>query len=246
MWVFRKDIFRTIAIKDSEFNLIHNVVDGWQNTDFPDHLLFEANGVSYIAADVNNSKLGFNNTVLAKIPNKEFFQLRFNGSQWIRYTHNKNETWKKSEGITRDGNWFADLSDDKLKPFDIESGSELITREKVFERQGSELYKSNTLLGNYIWQGLGLRDDIFVGKRKYKHILEDDDFFAVESVELILISGGWSYDFNGLEYTFDSSDLPLGNFTMTSGDESINMIFIEIITVIKNVMHYDGGAQIVD
>lgn len=247
MWIFRKDILKTIAIKDAAFDLIHTVIDGWLNIDYPNHLLFEANGVSYIATDINNDKLGFDDTVtVQRSPDKEFFQLRFNGSQWIFYNVNKANTWKKHATTTRQGNWFADLSEDKIKPYLIESGSEPITFEREFKRLGSELFKSDSLLGVYTWQGFGSKDDIIVGKRKYKHVFESDDFFATETIELTQVSGDWVYNFKGVEYIFESSELPLSNFIMTSDEGDINMIFIELVTIIKDVMHYDGGAQIVD
>lgn len=247
MWIFRKDILKTIAIKDEEFDLIHTVIDGWLNIDYPNHLLFEANDVSYIATGINNIELGFDDTVIVqRSPDKEFFQLRFNGSQWIFYNVHKANTWKKHLTTTRQGNWFADLSDNKIKPYLIESGSEPITLEREFKRLGSELYKSDSLLGTYTWQGTGSQDDIVVGKRKYKHVFESDDFFATETIELTQVSGDWVYTFKGVEYIFESSELPLSNFIMTSDEGDINMIFIELVTIIKDVMHYDGGAQIVD
>lgn len=247
-WVFLKDVRKTFAIKDEDFDLIHTAVDGWANIDYPNHLLFEHNGAYYIADDVNNDYLGFNDVVLSRqltIPSL-VVKLIFDNSQWVRYSQHKDKQWFKKGNVQTLGNYYADLSTNTFKPYNIKGGSDPITTQIDFERLGAEVYKSFSLLGTYVWQGSGSRDDIIVGKRKYKHIVESVDIFATESVEIIETGiDSWSYTYNSVVYTY-SGELPLGNFIMASAEGDLNMIYQELVTVTKNILHFDGGAQIVD
>lgn len=246
MWIFQKDILKTFAVKDEEFDLIHKAIDGWISYDYPQHLLFEANGSFYIANNVNSGYLGFNNVICV---NSAYgtYPLSYNGSQWIWYTVQKDQQWFKKGIQTTVGNFYFDLSNNTFKPFNIKSGSDAIANPTaIYNRQGAELYKSNTLLGTYVWDGLGSRDDIVVGYRKYKHIFESTDYFATETLELLELSANnWQYIFQGVTYSY-SGELPLENFTMTSSEGDLNMIYQELVTITRDILHFDGGAQIVD
>jgi hypothetical protein len=242
MWIYREGIYKTFAVNDSEFDMIHAVVDGWVNYDYPNHLLFEHNGSFYIADDINDGHAGFELTVEAKRTNGVVFELFFNGSQWIYYFAHKDEQWKKINNAIQRGNYYADLNDSKLKPFNVNAGSDAIDETIDFIRLGSNLYKSQTLLGEYSFGGA----TIVVGKRKYHHVFEGTDVFLTETIELTELSTNlWSYTFNGVNYSY-SGTLPLSGFTMTSAGGELNMIFDELVTIQRNILHFDGGAQIVD
>lgn len=246
MWIFCKDILKTFAVKDNEFDLIHTVVDGWINYDYPNHLLFEHNGKFYIANEINSYNIGFSNVVYIEFSRKQIPLYLIDGS-WLYLLNHKNQQWCKISNAKVGGNYYADLPSNKLLPYNVNSISEPITDEIAFNRLGTSLYKSNSLLGEYSWDGDGVKENIIVGKRKYKHTFESNDYTVTESVELIeRYTSQWEYTFNGYLYTYSGS-LPIGSFTMTSGDKSIPMNYIELTTVVRNdILHYDGGAQIVD
>jgi acetyltransferase-like isoleucine patch superfamily enzyme len=248
MWIFKKDINKTFAVKNNDFELVHTVIDGWINYHYQDHILFEYNGRWYIANDINNIYLGFNKSVTIG------YGTRSNKNRvvkvdhdWVLYLgYHKKRQWKNSYG-----NYKLNLDTNIFVPHNVHPDYDASGNELEATRHGSDVYRSDTKFGKYTWIGAGWKDDIIVGWRKYTHKEIDDngdptDIDVIESQSLIEIrSNFWHYTYQNETYSY-SGELPLENFIMISDSKTLEMTYSELTSLTKNILHYDGGAQIVD
>ena len=256
MWIFRKDINKTIAIKNDEFDLIHTIVDGYINNEFENSILFEANGSWYIAVDIDDNLIGYSDSLVLENPlNGQNIYVYYNGVIWIEYSYHPEKKWKKYDTQISLGNYFLDLIDNKLKPYLVESSSDSLGTEydRPVNRRGAELYKSPSQTGVYEFIDTGQKDDIIVGWKHYTHKAIDSignqttiDVDVYESLELKEVSlNNWVYIYNSTQYNY-IGELTSSNFTMTSENGDLSMSFVDYVDLNKDILHYDGGAQIVD
>lgn len=267
MWVNQPKLNKHIFIDNPDFDLIHFVEDCYRNTDEPNQLLFEFDDSWYIATISDSSEMRFDNSfryILNAGPFGIFYMtVSKQLGEWVGiagYTLEGIE-WKailnqygdfSTTHLVR-GNYKLNTLDNKFEPFPIATGSEdLSDFIEDFTRHGLNVYKSGTLLGSYEWQGISPESDIVVGYRKYTHKALDDegqptseDIQITESVELTQTNSIWSYTYLSKTYIY-TGDLPLNTFNMTSGDDTLSMTYTGLTQLNKDIIIFDGGAQIVD
>jgi hypothetical protein len=273
MWVNQLSINKHIFINHDDFDIIHFIQDGWRSDDLSDVnlILFEYN-LSWYIADLqdNASDMGFNSDFFANANSQNKGRVYKDGSDWLldrgfsSVSGHLSTIWKKSEALSG-GTFNARALGNRFKlnqstmiwePYPVATGSLSLSEYNFsFVDVGQSVYKSNTQLGTYAWQGEGVKDDIIVGYRKYSHKAIDsegnqtnEDVIVTQSVNLInYVVNRWRYDYQGKSYFYKEQVLPLSNIEMeTTTGEKLQMTYIELITLKKQVDIFDGGAQIVD
>ena len=267
MWVYFADVKKTFLMKNADFDLVHTINGAWI-LESEKKILFEYQNSYYIidfSQKSDGEDLGFSNQIISRYKQGAFTISRtFTKKQdgWITVIgiDGADIPWKKI--IKDNGNpstsigkgYRIDTSINKIVPYPVVLGSEPLTEfYKDFDRKGYEVWKSNTLTGEYTWQGEDVVDSILVGWHKFTHKALDsegnqtnEDVVVFQGKQLIEIStDNWSYIYNGVIYSY-SGILDQSNILMSSGSGSISLNFDELVEYNSNVIIFDGGAQIVD
>lgn len=267
MWGYSPNTNKHIFINNDDFDLVHFIEDCYRNTENSRQLLFEFSGSWYIATipnDINKMRFdgSFDYIVRDNMQGYNSANVTKDGGKWIAYGNNakKGIKWKllvspigsRFDVLVR-SSYELDVNASEFKPYQIASGSDdLSDLVAPFIRMGDNVYKSSTMLGAYSWQGEDAKDDIIIGYHSYTHKAIDsngnqtnEDVAVIETENLIGSGSNWRYVYQSKTYAY-TGELPLSNFTMTSGEDSLNMVYIELIQLDKNIVMFDGGAQIVE
>jgi len=257
MWTYAPTLKKYLLINNADFDLIHFVDGCWrQASTYEPNILFEHDGAFYIVEgriNIDIEEIGVDLSY-----GNGGYRVKKIGDRWVLSESVKKVglKWKKKDSTYYTPNTYElDLENNKWVPWPVAEDSDSLTSyKKNFERVGVEVYKSTTLIGAYEWQGVDTREDIIVGYRKYTHLGLDSEGEQTEQVVTVIESVGlteytagnlWSYTYKGDTYTY-TGDLPLESFTMESGDKELDMTYIELVELTKDIWNLDGGAQIVD
>lgn len=260
MWNHIQNIQFTAFIANADFpEIMHKVTDGYIDGQ---RLLFEANSSFYII-DLGNylTHNGFSDDWCRRYgidSTPYYFHKR--GAEWFY----SNQGVPKGQGFMRlgiyviqEGEYKFNVGENTWKA-QYHEGSDENQPDRPNENQyklGHGVYKSATLTGVYVWEGLFNMPDIKVGWHHYTHKALDsegnqtnEDVNVFESEQLYDFSGlgEWLYEYNNSTYRY-TEDLPEGSFIMENENEdTLNMTFVALTSIIKDKWKFDGGAQIVD
>lgn len=252
MWIDTPLLQKYLLMLNSDFDLVHFIDGGYLGSN--EHLgkILFANAGSFYIVEVGVDQLGFSFDYSAGSSQR----FRKVGSDWIlnRTTFSVDMFWKKiGSAVFSSDCYKIDIAANKIIPFPVAPNSESLSSfESSFTRQGKDVWKNNDMTGSFVWQGSGVVDNIIVGWRKYTHKELDSEgsetsnnIDVFESIGLIeQSSNNWVYTYKSKIYTFNGA-LPLSNFIMTSGEDDLNMTYIELTQLEKSVWNFDGGAQVV-
>lgn len=258
MFSYERDINMTILvnINNAECSIVH-ISECYRENN---KILFENSGSYYIYDPSFGGwpqyyvfELGFSLDISFSYGSG---YMRFNGSTWVYAAAFKSLTRKfvKIDGVEyQKGHYLYDYTSKQFIA-QIEAHSDPVDPYSFeIEKNTRSLYKSANLLGVYEWQGYGTQTDITVGWKKYKHKATDsegnqtsDDVFVTETIGLNEYSSNvWKYKYKGDEYTY-SGELSLDDFEMVCNEKTINMLYVELTSLKKDICKFDGGAQNVD